>query len=88
MLKDEDDEIEEMEAAGGNSVMVSKSKPTTYNVMIKTGNKWFAGTRARAFIQFGDVNGNKVNSFLKKRAGLRRFKAHGIDLFQIETNAQ
>ncbi len=61
-----------------------KPVPTTYNILVKTGDKYFSGSSAHIFIQLSDVNGNQVFSFLSPRSG--HFSRSKIELFKISTN--
>lgn len=74
----------------GKSVMKTKPTPTTYFVMVKTGDKWLSGSHARPFLQFADANGNTVNSFLNKNTwhGRGSFKRREVDFFKVSTFAQ
>lgn len=93
-LEDGDYPVDEDELAptqtDGKSVMKTKPTPTTYVVMVKTGDNWFSGSRARPFLQFADANGNTVNSFLNKNTwhGRGAFKRRSVDFFKISTFAQ
>ena len=45
-----------------------------FNVLVKTGDQWLAGTSAEVFIQFGDGAGHQVNSFLGDKFGRKSLK--------------
>jgi hypothetical protein len=68
----------------GKTIMKTKPSPTTYIVIVKTGDKWFSGTHARPFLHFADANGNRVNSFLNRRL----FERKSVHIFKISTFAQ
>jgi hypothetical protein len=60
----------------------AKDDETTYTVIIKTGDRFGSGTNSHVFVQFGDGQGNAVNSFLSSRGHFTRKK---VDAFKIKS---
>lgn len=58
--------------------------PCIYNVIIKTGNKRYAGTDADVFVQFGDGHGRSVNAFLD-RPYRNDFERNALNQFTVNS---
>jgi hypothetical protein len=77
------DVFDDKQKIGGKDNFEDKKEPTTYVVMVKTGDKFFSGTRSGAFLQFSDAKGNTVNSFIRGR-----FKRKSVKVFRISTDVE
>ena len=59
---------------------LESSSNVDYTVLIKTGDKWFSGTKGQVFIKFGDASGNTVDSFLPTNG---HFSTKKLDTFKV-----
>ena len=68
--------------AGALRSVESVTAKDPHTVIIKTGDRFGSGTNSHVFVQFGDGQGNAVNSFLSSRGHFTRKK---VDAFKIKS---
>ena len=62
---------------------LAQDEETEYTVIIKTGDRFGSGTNSHVFVQFGDGQGNAVNSFFSSRGHFSRRK---VDSFKVKSS--